>query len=212
MAMYPDEGTPDVLNETTREVEASARRVASEARQAGEAVRSEVSGVAGDVRDEVMRQAEAGRERAADRLKSLAGHMRSSTDELRGQEAWLADLVDKGAKELSHLADTLQRRDLGSLIGSLEDFARRQPALYAGAAVALGFAAARLAKSRASRGPEPATTDASAYSGHYGGPEPATTPSGATPYAGHYGLHEDAPMGGGFAPSAAAGAREEGMP
>lgn len=198
--MYPDDGTTGGLNKTRNEVETSARQVAAEVREAGETVRSEVSGIAGNVRDEVMRHAEAGREQAADRLKSLAGHMQASSEELRGREAWLADLVDKGASELGSLAGALQRRDLGSLIGSLEDFARRQPALYAGAAVALGFAAARLAKSTASRTPEqPATTPS------YSTDQPSTT--------GRYGLHEDGPtpVGGGFAPSAAAGAQREGM-
>ncbi len=197
--MYPDDGTPAKLDKTRNEVEASARQVVAEVREAGETVRSEVSDIAGNVRDEVMRHAEAGREQAADRLKSLAGHMQASSEELRGREAWLADLVDKGASELGSLAGALQRRDLGSLIGSLEDFARRQPALYAGAAVALGFAAARLAKSTATRAPEqPATTS-------YSTGQPSTT--------GRYGLHEDkpTPVGGGFAPSAAAGAQREGV-
>ena len=43
------------------------------------------------------------------------------------------------ASKLSNLAETLRTSDLQSLLGKNEEFARRQPVLFAGAAMALGF-------------------------------------------------------------------------
>lgn len=191
---HPDTTATDITGEVRR----SAGQVADEAKRAGEAVRSEAADLVDSVRDETMRHAETGREKAAERLSSLADTIRDSTGELRRHEAWLADLVDKGAQELEGLAAALQRRDLNSLLGSVQDFARRQPALYAGAAVALGFAAARLAKSTGERG------SANGGSG--------VQPSHPASRPGSYALHEAPAMGGGFAPSAAEATPSRGEP
>jgi hypothetical protein len=84
-------------------------------------------------------------------------------------------MLDEGVRQLGGLADGLKSRDLGSLMGAVESFARRQPALFAGASVALGFAAARLAKASAERG----------YgSGDYSGRAETGFPGGG--YAGSY--------------------------
>ena len=196
--------------------------VKDEASSIAGTVKSEASGLVGTVRDEAMRQVEGGREKVAERLSSLADTMRDSSGELRQREAWLADLMDKGAQELGNLATTLQKRDLSGLIAGVEDFARRQPALYAGAAVALGFAAARLAKSTASRpshepprqtyspaqGPSP--SHASIY------PEAPGASAPSSPQSSGWLAPEqerEAPvMGGGFAPSAAGSTPARGEP
>jgi hypothetical protein len=216
-----DQAAPEAQPGFTRQVEDAAGQVADEAKRAGSAVKAEAAGLAGKVKDETWRQAEGGREQVAQRLATVATNIRETSGDLRQREAWLADLLDVGARELGDLAGTLQRRDLGSLISSLESFARRQPALYAGAAVALGFAAARLAKSTAQRGGYAAGTSYGRepeYRGstEYGRP---SEQAGSPPYAaaaaaddeylraahtGSEGLHEEPPvMGGGFAPSAA---------
>jgi hypothetical protein len=47
---------------------------------------------------------------------------------------------------LSTLAETLRQNDLKHLLSRAEDFARKQPVLFAGAAVALGFTLSRAAR------------------------------------------------------------------
>ena len=51
--------------------------------------------------------------------------------------------MGRGADELGGIADEIRRNDVAGLLGSVEVFARRQPALFMGAAVALGFALTR---------------------------------------------------------------------
>jgi hypothetical protein len=55
--------------------------------------------------------------------------------------------MQRGARELSSVASEIEHNDVAGLLGSAEVFARRQPALVVGAAVALGFALTRLVRS-----------------------------------------------------------------
>ncbi len=105
---------------------------------------------------------------------------RSSASELRQRDAWLAGILGRGADELDGLARSLKDRDLGDIVTSLDRFARRQPGLFMGAAVGLGFALTRLAKSSADRRHEEAPHTAPPV-------PPLATPSphtSATPPAG----------------------------
>jgi hypothetical protein len=54
--------------------------------------------------------------------------------------------MDKGSNELVHLAEVVRTRNISDLATEVERFARRQPALFAGATFALGFALARFVK------------------------------------------------------------------
>jgi hypothetical protein len=142
-------------SEVARQARAAGDEIAAEARHAGQTVREQAAEFASTAKDELARQAAGGKDRVADRISSVAERVRASAGDLRRDEAWLADLLDEGGRQLGSLAETLKRRDLGSLIGTLEGYARREPAVFAAASVALGFATARLAKSTAERRREP---------------------------------------------------------
>jgi hypothetical protein len=64
---------------------------------------------------------------------------------LEGQD-WLAQMIERGAGELGTLATTLRSNDLQGLLGKLDELARSHPAVFVGAAMAVGFGAARLGK------------------------------------------------------------------
>jgi hypothetical protein len=138
-------------SEGARQAKAAADEISAEVRHAGQTVREQAAEVASTAKDELARQATGGKDYVANRISSIADRVHASAGDLRRDEAWLADLLDESGRQLGSLAETLKRRDLGSLIGALERFARREPALFAGASVAVGFAAARLAKSTAER-------------------------------------------------------------
>jgi len=106
--------------------------------------------LAHDARSTVENAAADGKEEIADRLEDAAKAIHKSGEQLEGQQDWLAGLVERGADELSALASTLRNNDLRSLMGSLEDLARRQPAVFVGASMAAGFAMVRLGKVAAS--------------------------------------------------------------
>src|SRR5919206_272793 len=129
----------------------AAQDVADEARQAGGSLRQAAGGMVDALREGVVSQAQAQKDAVADRIDAIAERVHSTADELRDREGWLADILDRGAREIDTFADAAPRRDVRELAGSLQDFARRQPALFVGAAVAAGFALTRVARASMER-------------------------------------------------------------
>ena len=115
-----------------------------EARAAGNGLKKEASGLAGTLKDGLAAQAEQQKNAIAERIGRVADRVQTAASDLRGEEAWLAGWMERGAKELGGLADDIHRNDVAGLVGSAEIFARRQPAVFIGAAVAVGFALTRL--------------------------------------------------------------------
>ena len=73
--------------------------------------------------------------------------MHKSGEQFAGQQDWVAGAIERGAVELGSLATSLRQNDVASLFGQAKSIAQRQPALFIGAALAAGFAGARLGKS-----------------------------------------------------------------
>jgi hypothetical protein len=102
-----------------------------------------------EARERVEAQAEAQRARMADATRDSAGAAHDAAQNLRGSEPWMASLVEKGADGLADFAETLRRNNLRDLLGRAEEFARQQPVLFTGLALALGFAATRATRAGA---------------------------------------------------------------
>lgn len=127
----------------TDEIKGAAGDMAREARAAGESVRQEVSELGSTIKQGLSDQVERQKNGIADRLSAVAERAQTSASDLRAQEAWLGNLLGRGADELAGIAEEIRRNDVPGLLGSVEVFARRQPALFMGATVALGFALTR---------------------------------------------------------------------
>ncbi len=86
-------------------------------------------------------------------IGSLAQDLRNVGDQLResGTAGGAAGYVDQGAELVDKVAQYLQDADSDTLIGDLENYARRQPWAIAGAALVLGFAASRFLKTSSVR-------------------------------------------------------------
>lgn len=117
--------------------------VTREARAAGSSVGGEVRGLGSTIKQGLTDQVERRKNGIADRLSVVAERVEQTAGDLRGQEAWLGSLLGRGASELQGIADEIRRNDVPGILGSVEVFARRQPALFMGATVALGFALTR---------------------------------------------------------------------
>jgi hypothetical protein len=59
----------------------------------------------------------------------------------------MAGYIDSAASQVDRLADVLKQQDLGQIIDSTGRFARRQPAVFLAAAIAVGFVGARFLRS-----------------------------------------------------------------
>lgn len=104
------------------------------------------------ITDDVRERMSSLRPDAAEGIEHAADAARQAAGSLRDQEAWLARMVDQGADKLSEFAQTLRTNDPQALLSKTEQFARRQPVLFAGAAMAIGFALARAATTAARGG------------------------------------------------------------
>ena len=145
--------SPQTGQEAASEV---SEQLSQTARDASDTVRR----TADDVTDQAVRGMESGKNRASQQFAETADSVRQSADQLRDrQQTWLADLLDRGAEQLDHVSETLRSNDLQGLLNQLDSFARRQPAVFAGASMIAGFALARMARVAMDQGgPPPAPT------------------------------------------------------
>jgi hypothetical protein len=93
---------------------------------------------------------------AASGLGEFAGALRRAARDGNGADSPVARIAESAADNLQRFSDSLRDRDLDGLLRDAESFARRQPALFIGAAALVGFLAVRFLKasdSVESRGP-----------------------------------------------------------
>ena len=89
-----------------------------------------------------------GKDRTARTLGAVAESLRSAGNDLRGRdEGMISQFIDRAADRASQIADHLNNRDPNALLDDVENFARREPAMFLGGAFVLGLVAARFIKS-----------------------------------------------------------------
>ena len=90
--------------------------------------------------------------RVADSIGSVAQALHQAADKLNEQnEDVVARYTDTAAQRIEQFADSLRNRNLDDLVGQAEQFARRQPEVFLGTAVATGFLIARFLRTSGSR-------------------------------------------------------------
>ena len=105
-------------------------------------------GVLNLVRDSATSQISSQKDRATEGLGSLARAVRQSTQSLRdNQQDTIAQYVEQAADRIEEFSGRLRDRDLGELLRDADQFARRQPAVFIGAAFVVGVLTARFLKS-----------------------------------------------------------------
>jgi methyl-accepting chemotaxis protein len=109
----------------------------------GEAAKELASDAAAQVQDAMQRQRATG----ADYISSLAAAAQRAANEFEGSLPQAAQYIRQASGQIQHVADVVRERDMRELVDEVESFARRQPGLFFGGAVILGFAALRFLKS-----------------------------------------------------------------
>lgn len=115
-------------------------------------VTDDMKHLAGDVAGQAKKTAEsglsAGKKRAAEGLGSVANAIRKTSEQLHADdEGALTEYLDRAARQVDVASDYLKRRTLGQLVGDVEGFARREPALFLGGAFVAGLVGGRFLKS-----------------------------------------------------------------
>jgi hypothetical protein len=105
-------------------------------------------GLAGFVREAASNRLTQQKDRATRGLGDVARAVRNTTNQLRadGQET-VAGYIERAADGIDRLTHTLETRDVQEVVDGIQSFARRQPVIFIGAALGLGFVGARFLKS-----------------------------------------------------------------
>ena len=112
----------------------------------------EAKHIAGDLAGQAKKSAESGlnmgKKRAVDGLEHVAKAIRKTGEHLRAEDdGTFTQYFDKAAEQVDVASNYLQTRTLGQLIGDVEHFARREPALFLGGAFVAGLLGGRFLKS-----------------------------------------------------------------
>jgi uncharacterized membrane protein len=131
----------DPVEKTANQAGDAANRIASDGKEAARSL-------ADQVKQGASERLESQKTRASDNIAGVARAFRDTSSTLRqDDQAAIAGYVTQAAEQLDRVATYLQQRDIQDLLGEAERFARRQPALFVGAAFGLGFLASRFLKS-----------------------------------------------------------------
>jgi len=187
-------GTGDNVSATRTlpEVKAQAQAKTEEVLDQAQA---RVGEVADQVKQQGTTQLNSQKERAAEQLTGVSQALRQTGQQLRYEnpEGPVAQYAEKAAEQVERLSSYLQQHEIGDMVGDIERFARRQPALFLSGAFALGVIAARFIKSSSSADRQ------GQYSGYSGYPRYSNY-SGEGGYSGssRYGSGADYRSGAGY--------------
>ncbi len=151
-------GSPQGATSTTKQVSELAGELKKQAVDAAEHATQQVKEqaseladraktLASDAGDKLRNAAEEQKNSGADFVSGIAGAIRRAASEFDGPIPQAGQYIRQAAQQVDSASDALRRRDLNQLVGSVQDFARRQPTAFLGATVLAGFAAVRFLKS-----------------------------------------------------------------
>ncbi len=156
-------------------------KLKSEASKASEQIKTGAQGVADAVSSKAAGYANQAKETTAEEVKSVASALRSAAEDLRSgspQERTISQI----AESLADASDAVRNKDLSEMVGDLNRFAKKNPLVFLGGAVLVGFAATRFAK---------ATSDSRQ---HRNSPQSGYRTSAATGSTGGLSATETSPM------------------
>jgi hypothetical protein len=133
----------DLKNQASDAAESAVDTVKRQASDLTDSARELASGAAEKMKSAVSDQKTAG----ADFVSNVAETVRRASYEFDGQMPQAGHYIRKAAAQIDSVSEALRSRDLSELAQDVQDFARKQPAAFFGAAVLAGFAAVRFFKS-----------------------------------------------------------------
>lgn len=106
------------------------------------------NGIAEKLREQAKSRLSSQKDRALDGVGGVTEAIRQTTQSLRDkQHDTVARYVEQATEQLDRLTRRLKEKDIGELLEDAQQLARRQPAMFVGAAFALGLFGARFFKS-----------------------------------------------------------------
>lgn len=88
----------------------------------------------------------------ASQIADISKAAKTAANDLRERDqGFVADWVERTADGIHHASESLRDKDLKSIYGEVESYARRQPAVFIAGTALVGFAISRFAKLAAER-------------------------------------------------------------
>jgi hypothetical protein len=154
------------------------RQAAGEMKEQTASVTESAKNMASEAGDKLVSAMEQQKAAGADFVRGMAGAMRRAANEF-GEVPQAAQYIRAAADQIDSVSDAFKRRDLNQLVADVQDFARRQPTAFMGAAVLAGFAVMRFLKTST------ANPTAHAMGGHYSRPNQGYTTHSQPMMEGH---------------------------
>lgn len=107
-----------------------------------------VTHVASQAKEQVNAQFDTRKDKAVETIGNVATAIRETSDKLKGVGP-LSDVAGRAADGIESVAEFFEGKHIGDIVRDVEKFARREPALFVGAAFALGLIGGRFLKSSA---------------------------------------------------------------
>lgn len=134
----------------TLDRESSMKEADVKAKEASKEARDEAARIAESAKEKSKSILEEQKSSAAESVSSVAMALRQTADQLdRQHQGAMANIAVSAADALDRWSHTLRERDVDSMLNQVTDYARRQPAVFIGGALAAGFLLSRFLKSRA---------------------------------------------------------------
>lgn len=114
--------------------------------EAGQQAGESVGHLAERATDIGFKQADRGKDQAAQGLTQVADSVRRLSTDMQATQPQIASIADTAADQAERIATYLQNTDAREMLNTVEDVARRQPILFLGGAFLLGMAASRFIK------------------------------------------------------------------
>lgn len=150
----------DVKGKAAELTDSVARTAKENASQLGDAAVDLANSAKDRAEEAVTRRKSLG----ADYIGSIAQATGRAADEFEPELPQAARYIRQASEQIRGVADTVREKDVRELVAEVQDFARRQPTLFFGGAVVLGFAALRFLKSTAPS----ASSDSTAFDARHG--------------------------------------------
>jgi hypothetical protein len=148
------EGIVDQAKEFGRDMKGQASALTQSATEAVKAqagnLTEQAKGVASNAGEKLRASVSEQRAVGADYVGNVANIIRRTAYEFDSDIPQAGHYIRKAAAQLENVSDAMRNRDMSEIVGNVQDFARKQPTAFFGAAVLLGFAAVRFLKSGSS--------------------------------------------------------------
>jgi hypothetical protein len=141
--------TFDTPSSGGRDPTASSDDIRNAARDAGDAVRSAAEQTQSRLREKGDQKIDAASTSAGEQLRTVADQLRHAGDGLGEDQGWARQAFSQGADGLERVSSYLRDGRMDTFARDIQSFARTNPAAFLAGSVALGFIAARVAKTAA---------------------------------------------------------------